>query len=40
MVSRSSEDEDIEEAHEGTNVGELDDCYDGSLWESGRRGTA
>ena len=40
MLSSSSEDENIKESHEGTNVRELDDCYNGSFGKNGRRGTA
>lgn len=38
VLSDGSEDEDVEETQEGTNVRELDDRYDGSLGENGRRG--
>lgn len=40
MLSSSCEDEDIKESHEGTDVRELDDCYNGSFGKNGRGGNA
>lgn len=39
MLPRRGDDEDIQEPHKGTNMGELDDCYDGCPGKNCRRGT-
>jgi hypothetical protein len=40
VLSSSCEDEDIKESHEGTDVRELDDCYNGGFGKNDRRETA